>query len=83
MGASYRRLAARIGKTKAIQATARKLAVMIYRALKYGTDHVERGAAYYARTYQDRLPKSLKRRAGDLGYRLVREETTPVQPKAA
>ena len=83
LGAYYRRLAARIGKTKAIQATARKLAVMIYRALKYGTDHVERGEAYYERTYQDRLLKSLKHRAGDLGYRLVREERTPIQPKAA
>src|SRR5712692_4555492 len=34
LGAFYRRLAARIGKPQAITATARKLAVLVYRALK-------------------------------------------------
>lgn len=74
LGAFYRRLAARIGKTKAIQATARKLAVMIYRALKYGIDHVERGEAFYQTKYQERLLKNLRRRAEELGYTLVREQ---------
>ena len=34
LGAFYRRLAARIGKAKAITATARKLALLVYRTLK-------------------------------------------------
>jgi transposase len=36
LGAFYRRLAARIGKPQAVTATARKLAVLVYRALKGG-----------------------------------------------
>ncbi len=34
LGAFYRRLAFRIGKAKAITATARKLAILVYRTLK-------------------------------------------------
>jgi hypothetical protein len=34
LGAFYRRLAVRIGKPKAITATARKLAILVYRTLK-------------------------------------------------
>ncbi len=41
LGAFYRRLAARIGKPQAITATARKLAILIYRALK-GRTHLPR-----------------------------------------
>ncbi len=76
LGAYYRRLAARIGKAKAIKATARKLAVQLYRALKYGTDYVERGEAYYEKTYQDRVLKNLTRRAKEFGFCLVKEEVT-------
>ena len=37
LGAFYRRLAARLDKPQAITATARKLAILVYRALKGGT----------------------------------------------
>ena len=37
LGAFYRRLAGRIGKPQAITATARKLAILVYRALKGDT----------------------------------------------
>ena len=36
LGAFYRRLAARIGKAKALTATARKIAVLFYRAMRFG-----------------------------------------------
>jgi hypothetical protein len=36
LGAFYRRLAYRVGKAKAITATARKLAILVYRSLKEG-----------------------------------------------
>ena len=36
LGASYRRLAYRVGKAKAITATARKLAILVSRTLKEG-----------------------------------------------
>src|SRR5260364_284545 len=36
LGAFYRRLAARIGKAKAVTATARKIAILFYNAMRYG-----------------------------------------------
>lgn len=74
IGAYYRRLAARIGKAKAIKATARKLAIMVYYALKYGTDYVEKGENYYEENYRARVLKNISRRAREMGYRLVEEE---------
>lgn len=74
LGAFYRRLAARVGKAKAIQATARKLAIQIYNCLKYGTDYVERGQNYYEENYRKKLVISMERKAKELGYRLVKDE---------
>jgi len=51
LGAFYRRVAFRIGKAKAITATARTLAVLVYRTLKDHLAYVDPGAdAYDART---------------------------------
>lgn len=83
LGAYHRRLAAHVGKGKAIQATARKLAERIYAVLKYGEDYVDRGEAYYERTYQARVLKNLSRRAKDLGYRLVKEGKPVAKPQPA
>lgn len=44
LGAFYRRLSARIGKAKAVTATARKIAVLFYNALRYGMQYVDPGA---------------------------------------
>jgi transposase len=41
LGAFYRRLAARTGKAKAVTATARKLGVLFYNALRFGMAYVE------------------------------------------
>lgn len=38
-GAFYRRLASRIGNVKAVTATARKIAVLFYNAMRYGMDY--------------------------------------------
>lgn len=72
LGAFYRRLAARAGKGKAIQATAHKLAHQVYYALKYGTDYVEKGQQYYEEVYRQRLLKNISRRAKELGYELTK-----------
>ena len=71
LGAFYRRLAARVGKAKAITATARKLAVLFYNTLRYGTRYVDPGADFYQRRYKQRVFDSLKRRARSLGYEIV------------
>src|SRR5882672_7027142 len=47
LGAFYRRLAFRAGKAKAITATARKLATLIYRILKEGLVYADPGAETY------------------------------------
>jgi transposase len=71
LGAFYRRLAARLGKAKAVTATARKLAVLFYRALRFGLEYEDPGAGYYEERYKRRVVESLKRRARGLGFTLV------------
>jgi transposase len=72
LGAFYRRLAARIGKAKAVTATARKLAVLFYNALRYGMDYVDPGVEYYEAKYKQRVIAGLERRAKALGLQIVR-----------
>jgi len=45
LGAFYRRLSARVGKAKAVTATARKIAVLFYNALRYRMDYTDSGAS--------------------------------------
>ena len=45
LGAFYRRMGARVGKAKAITATARKLALLVYRMLQGKIQYQERGGA--------------------------------------
>ncbi len=71
LGAFYRRLSARIGKSKAVTATARKIAVLFYNALRYGMDYVDPGAAYYETRYRERVVDNLQRRAKAFGYVLL------------
>jgi transposase len=71
LGAALRRIARRKGGAVAIFATARKLAVLIYRMLRYGQDYVDQGAAAYeARFHRQRL-STLRSTALELGYHLV------------
>lgn len=71
LGAFYRRLAARVGKAKAVTATARKLAVLFYNALRHGMTYVDPGTSYYEERYRERVVHNLQRRASQLGYTLV------------
>lgn len=76
LGAYYRRLAARIGKAKAVTATARKIAVLFYNALRYGQKYADPGASYYETQHRERVVKHLARRAKQLGFTL--EATVPL-----
>jgi transposase len=80
LGAFYRRLSARIGKAKAVTATARKIAVLFYNTLRHGLDYTDPGAAYYEERYRHRVLTNLQRRAKALGY--VLQETGSVPPMA-
>jgi transposase len=75
LGAYLRRMKASLGAPKAITATARKLALMIYRAIRHGMQYVDPGQDWYELHYQDRLIKALKRKAQQLGYQLI-----PIEP---
>ena len=68
LGAFYRRLSARIGKLKAITATARKIAVLFYNALRHGMDYVDPGASAYETRYRARVIDNLHRRAKVFGF---------------
>ena len=68
LGAFYRRLGARVGKAKAVTATARKIATLFYNALRYGMSYVDPGENYYEERYQKRLLDNLSKRAAALGY---------------
>jgi hypothetical protein len=47
LGAFYRRVATRVGKAKAVTATARKLATLFCNTLRYGVDYSDPGASHY------------------------------------
>jgi transposase len=70
LGAFYRRLAGRIGKAKAVTATARKIAVLFYNAMRYGMDYRDPGADRYEQQYRERVIKQLHRRAAQFGFAL-------------
>jgi transposase len=75
LGAFYRRLSSRVGKAKAITATARKLAILVYRALKGELVYDDPGADAYDARYRDQLTRCLHHRAQKLGFALVNLET--------
>ena len=75
LGAFYRRLAARIGKAKAVTATARKIAVLYYNAMRYGMTYADPGADQYECKYRERVIRQLHRRAAEFGFAL--QEATP------
>ena len=71
LGAFLRRKKAQLGAPKAITATAHKLARIIYSMLRYGQEYVDAGAEYYETQYRHRALRNARRRAAQLGYRLV------------
>ena len=76
LGAFYRRLAARIGKAKAVTATARKLAVLFYNARRFGMAYTDPGVSYYEERYRQRVIDNLQRRARHFGFTLLANPAT-------
>lgn len=71
LGAFYRRLSSRIGKQKAVTATARKIAVLFYNAIRFGMTYNDPGAAAYEERHRTRVLANLQRRAKTLGFELA------------
>ena len=75
LGAFYRRLAARTDKPTAMTATARKLALLVYRMLKYNMPYEQTSAAEYDERQHTRILRGLRKRATSLGFELVDAST--------
>jgi transposase len=75
LGAYYRKLAAHKDSAIAVFATARKLAILIYRMLRWGQAYLDEGAEHAEQRYQAARMRRMQAAADQLGYQLV--------PKAA
>ena len=71
LGATFRRVARHKGGAVAVFATARQLARLIYRMLRYGHDYVDIGEQAYESQFQIRRLSAITETARDLGYTLV------------
>lgn len=71
LGAYYRKMAARLGKGKAITATAHKLARLVYAMVTRGSEYVEQSQAQFEAQFQERTLKYLQQKAKSLGFDLV------------
>jgi len=71
LGAYSRRMRARLGPEKAIVATAHKLALLIYRLLRFGKSYTDIGQDAYEQHYKQRAVKHLARKAKEFGFQLV------------
>jgi len=74
LGAFFRRLSGRVGKAKAVTATARKIAVLFYNTLRHGMAYADPGASYYEDRYRQRVLSNLQRRAKSMGFVLQQAE---------
>jgi transposase len=78
LGAYYRQIARHKGGDVAVFATARKLATLIYRTLRWGQSYVDEGAQAYEKRYHEARLRRLTSIATELGYQL-----TPLAPNSS
>jgi hypothetical protein len=76
LGAYYRQIARRTGADVAVFATARKLATLIYRLLRWGQPYLDEGVEAFEKRHQQARLQRLTALAKDLGYQL----TSPITP---
>lgn len=71
LGAFARRMRSRLGPERAIVAVAHRLALLIYRLIRFGKDYVDIGQDAYEQQYKQRAVKNLARKAKEFGFQLV------------
>jgi transposase len=74
LGAYYRRIARQKDASIAVFATARKLATLVYRMLRWGQTYVDIGQQAYERLYEAVRLRRVTSTAAQLGYRLIKAE---------
>lgn len=77
LGAAFRRIARHKSGAVAIFATARKLAQLIYRMLRYGQDYTDIGEVAYEAHFHARRLAGLQQAARSLGYQLIPASRAP------
>ena len=77
LGCFYRRKAAQLGAPKAITATARKMACLVYEMIRTGREYHAIETSTYQKHYDEHRLQAFRKRARELGYDLVQ------LPKAA
>jgi transposase len=74
LGAFFRRMNSRLGFKGAITATAHKLARYVYAMLKHGQAYVCQSLEQYETATRERIERTLRKKALDLGYDLIPKE---------
>jgi transposase len=81
LGAYFRRMNSRLGFKGAVTATAHKLARYVYAMLKHGQAYVSQSLEQYEAATQERIERTLRKKARALGYDLVpRQPLSPAVP---
>lgn len=75
LGASFRRVARHKNGSVAVFDTARRLAKLIYRMLRFGQDYIDIVERFYEQQYAARRLASVKHAAHSLGFTLVGQPT--------
>jgi transposase len=70
-GQFYRRLRSRLGPAQATVATARVIACVVYRMLKYQVEYDPLNVNEYQKRYEEQQIKYMHKKAAKLGYQLV------------
>lgn len=71
LGAEYRRIARRKGASVAVFAMARKLAILIYRMLRWGQEYVDQGCEAYEQRFKEVRLRACRETAKQFGYKLL------------
>lgn len=71
LGAYYRRIARRKGASVAVFSTARKLAQIIFRMLRYGQQYVDVGTAEYEARFRDKQIKHYTQSLNEMGFKVI------------
>ena len=74
LGAEYRRIARRKGASVAVFALARKLAILVYRLLRYGQAYVDEGMQAYEERFKAARLRTCKQIAKEFGIKLLEPE---------
>jgi len=77
LGAAFRRISRYKGAAVAVFATARQIARLVYRMLRYGQDYCDVGERAYELQFEKRRFEGLKRSAKSFGFELIPIQTEP------